>query len=171
LRSNDFREKRGGHGWTPIKSIENLQSLCRSKYLVSNWGRVKSWTPIHRGGARCCVGSERKRHFRAARERNSASRRQTRGPDGRSIVVHSRNASSFWNRGEELSDRLKKRPRLGARGAQTDERSSIIRGPTLMPLHATVFDEAFIMRVLEAALDRDAYSTMVHAVAAATARG
>ena len=35
----------------------------------------------------------------------------------------------------------------------------------------TVFDEAFIMRVLEAALDRDAYSTMVRAVAAATARG
>jgi hypothetical protein len=32
----------------------------------------------------------------------------------------------------------------------------------------TVFDEAFIMRVLEAALDRDAYSTMVRAVAAAT---
>ena len=32
-------------------------------------------------------------------------------------------------------------------------------------------DEAFIMRVLEAALDRDAYSTMVRAVAAATARG
>jgi hypothetical protein len=30
---------------------------------------------------------------------------------------------------------------------------------------------AFIMRVLEAALDRDAYSTMVRAVAAATARG
>jgi hypothetical protein len=40
-----------------------------------------------------------------------------------------------------------------------------------MPLHATVFDEAFIMRVLEAALDRDSYSTMVRAVAAATARG
>jgi hypothetical protein len=35
----------------------------------------------------------------------------------------------------------------------------------------TVLDEAFIMRVLEAALDRDAYSTMVRAVAAATARG
>jgi hypothetical protein len=64
-----------------------------------------------------------------------------------------------------------KRPRLGARVAQTDERSSIIRGPTLMPLHATVFDEAFIMRVLEAALDRDAYSTMMRAVAAAAARG
>jgi hypothetical protein len=35
----------------------------------------------------------------------------------------------------------------------------------------SVFDEAFIMRVLEAALDRDAYSMMVRAVAAATARG
>jgi hypothetical protein len=35
----------------------------------------------------------------------------------------------------------------------------------------TAFNEAFIMRVLEAALDRDAYSTMVRAVAAATARG
>ena len=35
----------------------------------------------------------------------------------------------------------------------------------------TVFDEAFIMRILEAALDCDAYSTMVRAVAAATARG
>jgi hypothetical protein len=52
------------------------------------------------------------------------------------------------------------------------QRSSIIRGPTLMPLHAkTVFDEAFIMRVLEAALDRDAYSTMVRAAAPATVRG
>jgi hypothetical protein len=40
-----------------------------------------------------------------------------------------------------------------------------------MSLHATVFDEAFIMRVLEAALDSDAYSTMMRAVAGATARG
>jgi hypothetical protein len=40
-----------------------------------------------------------------------------------------------------------------------------------MPLHATVFDEAFIMRVLEAALDRDADSTMARAVAPATVRG
>jgi hypothetical protein len=34
-----------------------------------------------------------------------------------------------------------------------------------------VFDEASIMCVLEAALDRDAYSTVVRAVTAATARG
>jgi hypothetical protein len=34
-----------------------------------------------------------------------------------------------------------------------------------------VFDEASIMCVLEAALDRDAYSTVVRVVAAATARG
>jgi hypothetical protein len=34
-----------------------------------------------------------------------------------------------------------------------------------------VFDESFIMCVLEAGLDRDAYSTVVRAVAAATARG
>jgi hypothetical protein len=40
-----------------------------------------------------------------------------------------------------------------------------------MDARQTVFDEAFIMRVLEAALDCDAYSTMVRAVAAATARG
>jgi hypothetical protein len=33
-----------------------------------------------------------------------------------------------------------------------------------------MFDEAFIMYVLEAALDCDAYSTMVRAVAATTAR-
>jgi hypothetical protein len=55
---------------------------------------------------------------------------------------------------------------------QTDERSSIVRGPTLMPLHANRCSTRLsIMRVLKAALDRDAYSTMVRAVAAATARG
>jgi hypothetical protein len=35
----------------------------------------------------------------------------------------------------------------------------------------TVFDEPFIMRVLQAALDRDAYSTIARAVAAATSGG
>jgi hypothetical protein len=61
-----------------------------------------------------------------------------------------------------------KRP--GALGAQTDERSSIVRGPTLMP-HKRCSTRLSIMRDFEAALDRDAYSAMMPGVAAATARG
>ena len=55
---------------------------------------------------------------------------------------------------------------------RTNERSSIVRGPTLMLLHAKRCSTRLsIMRVFEAALDRDAYPTMMRAVAAATARG
>jgi hypothetical protein len=60
---------------------------------------------------------------------------------------------------------------LVARGDQTAKRSSYTWADLVARCTPKrCFDEAFIMRVLEAALDRDAYSTTVLAVAV-VARG
>jgi hypothetical protein len=77
----------------------------------------------------------------------------------------------------ELSDRERE---MLIEEATMTSRSRSSDGPTLehhtwADLDAVarqiVFDEASIMCVLEAALDRDAYSTVVRVVAAATAKG
>jgi hypothetical protein len=41
LQSNDFREKYGGHGWTPIEHARNKQFRFCFNYLVNNRGGVQ----------------------------------------------------------------------------------------------------------------------------------